>query len=101
MKKFLQLIFRLNLSASHLIRLTLILQTIGLVSVGFEGVAISGQWPDPRFEAQQIGSLEKGYGLSTGDVDGDGKLDVLLADRETFVWFRNGDWKRFVLADRL
>lgn len=71
----------------------------GFLPRGPIGLAV--ELPTPRFEPQLVGNLEKGYGLSTGDVDGDGKLDILLADRWTFVWFRNGDWKRFVLADRL
>ncbi|MDQ3290248.1 MAG: VCBS repeat-containing protein, partial [Bacteroidota bacterium] len=35
------------------------------------------------------------------DVDGDKKPDILLADQKQFVWYRNGDWKRFVLAENL
>jgi hypothetical protein len=42
-----------------------------------------------------------GYGLAIGDVDGDRRPDILLADKRQFVWYRNGDWQRFVLADSL
>ena len=42
-----------------------------------------------------------GYGIAIGDVDGDGKPDILLADKKQFVWYRNGDWKRFVMAENL
>lgn len=101
MKNSLRLIYQLDLCVCVRGRWPLCLVMAGLVLVGLDRAAMAADWKEPRFEAQQIGSLEKGYGLSTGDVDGDGKLDVLLADRETFVWFRNGDWKRFVLADRL
>lgn len=56
----------------------------------------------PRFTAQTIDStVAIGYGLATGDVDGDGKPDILLADKKQFVWYRNGDWQRFVLAENL
>ncbi len=56
----------------------------------------------PRFETQTIDSaVAIGYGLAIGDVDGDGKQDILLADKKSFVWYRNGDWKRFVLAENL
>ena len=56
----------------------------------------------PRFESQVIDSnVEIGYGLAIGDVDGDGKADILLADKKQFVWYRNGDWKRFVMVDNL
>ena len=54
------------------------------------------------FEAQTIDDeVEIGYGLAIGDVDGDGKDDILLADKKQFVWYRNGDWKRFVMAENL
>lgn len=57
---------------------------------------------EPRFEEQLVDSkVSIGYGLATGDVDGDGKIDILLADKRQFVWYRNGDWKRFVLAENL
>lgn len=57
---------------------------------------------EPHFEAQTIDSnVQIGYGLAIGDVDGDGKDDILLADKKQFVWYRNGDWKRFVMVDNL
>src|SRR5215218_781799 len=56
----------------------------------------------PKFEAQTIdSSIAIGYGLALGDVDGDGKPDILLADKKQFVWYRNGDWKRFVMLENL
>ena len=58
--------------------------------------------PGPKFEAQVIDStISIGYGLALGDVDGDGKPDILLADKKQFVWYRNGDWKRFVMIENL
>lgn len=42
-----------------------------------------------------------GYGIAIADVDGDGKQDILLADKKQFVWYRNGDWKKFVMAENL
>src|SRR5688500_1418708 len=58
--------------------------------------------PVPKFEAQVIDSaISIGYGLALGDVDGDGKPDILLADKKQFVWYRNGDWKKFVMAENL
>jgi hypothetical protein len=56
----------------------------------------------PSFEVQLLDSkVEIGYGLAIGDVDGDRKPDILLADKKQFVWYRNGDWKRFVLTENL
>lgn len=57
---------------------------------------------EPAFETQIIDdNVAIGYGLAIGDVDGDGKPDILLADKDQFVWYRNGDWKRFVMVDNL
>lgn len=56
----------------------------------------------PVFEAQILDAeVAIGYGLAIGDVDRDGKSDILLADKKAFVWYRNGDWKKFVLAENL
>ena len=58
--------------------------------------------PTPKFERQVIDAkIQIGYGLAIGDVDGDGKPDILLADKRQIVWYRNGDWKRFVMAENL
>jgi hypothetical protein len=54
------------------------------------------------FETQTIDdNISIGYGLAIGDVDGDRRPDVLLADKKEVVWYRNGDWKKFVLAENL
>lgn len=47
-----------------------------------------------------------GYGVTTGDVDGDGKPDILLADKKEIVWYKNpgektGKWIRYVIAKDL
>lgn len=54
------------------------------------------------FEPQTIDDkIGIGYGLAIGDVDGDGKPDILLADKSQVVWYRNGDWTRHVMAENL
>ncbi|HKH62950.1 MAG TPA: VCBS repeat-containing protein, partial [Flavitalea sp.] len=56
----------------------------------------------PVFKPQTIDStITIGYGIALGDVDGDKKPDILLADKKQIVWYRNGDWKKFVMAENL
>ncbi|GAB3220388.1 FG-GAP repeat protein [Algoriphagus aestuariicola] len=57
---------------------------------------------NPSFEAQEIDAdISIGYGLAIGDVDGDGKDDILLADKKQIVWYRNGDWKKHLIVENL
>ena len=54
------------------------------------------------FERQVIDAkISIGYGLAIGDVDGDKKPDILLADKSQVAWYRNGDWKRFVMTENI
>lgn len=56
----------------------------------------------PKFEAQVIDeAVEIGYGLAIGDVDGDGKPDVLLCDKREISWFRNPDWSEHSIVKNL
>ena len=56
----------------------------------------------PQFQAQEIDSgLGIGYGLALADVDGDGRTDILLADKDVIAWYRNPAWTKHVLAEKL
>ncbi len=57
---------------------------------------------EPKFEAQVIDDkIGIGYGLAIGDVDGDKKPDILLADAREIVWYRNPTWEKRKLAGSL
>lgn len=67
-----------------------------ILIVGCAWYALPAQ---PRFDTQLLDDdIAIGYGLAIGDVDGDQQPDILLADKEEFVWYRNGDWKRHVMV---
>ncbi|QDV16956.1 FG-GAP repeat protein [Gimesia panareensis] len=56
----------------------------------------------PKFKPQTIDdTVEIGYGTAIGDVNGDGKPDILLADKKEFVWYQNPTWQRHVIAENL
>lgn len=58
--------------------------------------------PEPKFRTVEVDTkVEIGYGVTTADVDGDGKLDILLADKNLIVWYRNPTWEKFVIAEKL
>ncbi|MFD2571081.1 FG-GAP repeat domain-containing protein [Spirosoma soli] len=58
----------------------------------------------PDFKIQVVDNqIAIGYGLAIGDVDGDRRPDILLADQKQFVWYQNpgnktAPWKRYVMA---
>jgi hypothetical protein len=56
----------------------------------------------PSFRHQEIDSkIQIGYGLAIADVQGDGKPDVLLADKTQIVWYENPSWTKHVIAENL
>jgi len=65
------------------------------------------QPPKPSFTTQVVDDkISIGYGLAIGDVDGDKRPDILLADQKQIVWYKNpadktSPWQRYVIAENL
>jgi hypothetical protein len=59
-----------------------------------------GAAPPPEFKwkAVEIDKIEIGYGLQLTDVNGDGKIDIVLADKKTIQWYENPKWTKHIIA---
>ncbi|HEY2341400.1 MAG TPA: VCBS repeat-containing protein, partial [Chthoniobacteraceae bacterium] len=58
--------------------------------------------PIPKFHAVEVDAhLGVGSDLAIADVDGDGKPDLLVADRQALVWYQNPNWERRLIAGKL
>ncbi|MBX3733591.1 MAG: VCBS repeat-containing protein [Verrucomicrobiae bacterium] len=72
-----------------------------VLSLGFVA-AQAADTPEPRFRAVTVDDqIAIGYGLAIADVDGDGRPDIVLADKSQVVWYRNPGWEKFVIAEQL
>ena len=54
--------------------------------------------PEFRWRAVEIDQIDIGYGLQMSDVNGDGKTDIVLADKSTVQWYENPAWTKHVIA---
>lgn len=66
------------------------------------GIAFAAAPPVPSFRAVNVDTnIAIGYGLAVADVNGDGKQDILLADKDQFVWYQNPAWEKRVITSKL
>lgn len=58
--------------------------------------------PAARFRAQEIDTkIGVGYAVTIGDINQDGKPDIVLVTPTQVVWFENPSWTRHVIMDGL
>lgn len=73
--------------------------------LGVTGARAGIQLPDPptlKVRPQTIDDqIQIGYGLAIADVDGDGKDDILLADKKEIVWYKNPTWTKYRMVGQL
>ena len=66
-----------------------------LIPFGANGAA-------PNFDSETVDDdVAIGYGIAIEDVDGDGKEDIILADKREFRWYQNPTWKPYLIAKNL
>ena len=54
-----------------------------------------------KWRAVEIDKISIGYGVQLTDVNGDGKTDIVLADKKTFQWYENPSWTKHIIAKDL
>jgi hypothetical protein len=53
-----------------------------------------------HFEAQEIAKdLKIGYAVTVADINGDGKLDIIVVDKHRVVWYENPSWKMHTIIE--
>jgi len=64
----------------------------------FSSGCLFGAPPEFQWRELTIDQIEIGYGLQLTDVDGDGKTDIVLADKNTIQWYQNPKWEKHIIA---
>ena len=60
--------------------------------------SVLAEVPQDKWRSVEIDKIDIGYGLQMADVNGDGKTDIVLADKKTHQWYENPTWKKHIIA---
>lgn len=74
---------------------------IGLFAISCAVTGSADTVPEFKWRTQEIDQIKIGYGLQMADVNGDGKTDIVLADKKTVQWYENPTWAKHVIASDL
>ena len=86
-----------------IVRLTAAVCALGAASIAVVASVAGGQQPAKpgsaiQFRAEQIASdFGVGYAVTTGDVNGDGRTDVVAINATDLVWFEAPSWQKRVI----
>jgi hypothetical protein len=54
----------------------------------------------PHFKTEEIDkSLKIGYAVNLVDINGDGKPDIVVVDKDRLIWFENPTWKSHTIME--
>ena len=72
---------------------------LGLLVAGIATVLCAAP---PAFRSQEIGNgLGVVYAVTTADVNGDGKPDIVAITGTQLLWFENPGWTKHVVAEKV
>jgi hypothetical protein len=75
-----------------------VLFLVGLVVGALPSIALHAA--DFQFRNQEIErELGVGYAVSLVDINGDGKLDIVVVDQKRVLWYENPAWKRRIIIE--
>jgi len=60
--------------------------------------AVRADSPVVKFEMQEVAKdLTIGYAVAIGDINGDGKPDIVVVDKHRVIWYENPSWKPHII----